>query len=173
MKPVPSSAAGNLAKQAMQAARREKLRQAIAASGLAGMNVSALLASGVNFHTLQKDLCEMQQARTLLRFVENRESRYVTDPAALLAAKARKKERDRITCAAWKQRNKPAPKPVKAKPLKLHPVTAGAVFSNAPADYSRAVVTVIPTPPSRFAPDPGFRGQITADWRESRMRELA
>ena len=173
MKYVPNGNAGNEAKKAIQTARRERLRKAVEAAGHAGLTMAQLAELGINHHTLIKDLCEMGQAGTLLRYIEARESHYVTDPAALVAAKARKKERDKIACTVWKARNKPAPKPVKAKAVKLPAVAINAAFANAPADYSRAVITRIPTPPPRFAPEPGFRGQITADWRESRMRGLA
>lgn len=173
MKYIPNGNAGNEAKRVMQAARREKLRQAVEAAGHDGLTMTQLATLGINHHTLIKDLCEMGQAGTLLRYIEARESHYVTDPAAIVAAKARKKERDRIACAACKARNKPAPKPPKPKAVKLPPVNVSAAFSSAPADYSRAVITRIPTPPPRYAPEPGFRGQITADWRERRMQGLA
>lgn len=51
-------------------------------------------------------------------------------------------------------------------------VTASEAWRAAPADYSRAVITRIPTPAPRFAPEPGFVRQITNDWRESRLQGL-
>ena len=173
MTPKELSDIGNAAQRVKQTARREMLRQAVEAAGHVGLTMAQFAAFDVNHHTLIKDIGDMQRAGVFMRYIEARESHYVTDPAAIAAAKARKKERDRITCAACHARNKPAPKPPKPKAAKLPPVNASTAFSSAEADYSRAVITRIPTPPPRYAPEPGFVRAITADWRESRMREMA
>jgi hypothetical protein len=144
---------GNAAKRAMQAKRREGIRQAVEAAGHTGLTMTDLGTLGLNHHTLIKDLCDMQQAGVLMRYVEARESHYVTDLSAIVAAKARKKARDKITSAACKARNKPAPKLVQPKRVALPKITPCQMFTAAEADYSRATLTRIPTPPDRWAPD--------------------
>ena len=70
------------------------------------------------------------------------------------------------------------------EPLRSTAPTSFAVHSkrvvldkDAPADFSKAKVTVCPgfTEDKRFAfqPDPGWRGQITSDWLNGRLREVS
>ena len=114
-----------------------------------------------------------------------------TDPKRVRSdeAKAQKNERRRkryreLTGGAVRAKSAPKPTPKKRelpKPQQHQKMTihkpaqasASEAFRAAQADYSRAVVTRIPTPRPRFEPEPGFHRAITQDWRERRLQGIA
>ena len=179
------------------AARRERLEfvfQRIAAAGMDGMKVAqAVQIDGSTPRTIEDYLQELCLSGRLKRAKEAGLWTYYGTEDAYKAARARITAREKARQAEWtlakaalrraetaskpkpapKQQAKPKPKEHQKITIKPPKVTPAQAFTTAEADYSRAVITRIPTPPPRFAPEPGFRGQITADWRESRMREMA
>ena len=155
---------------AQRIARINTLHAAIVAAGPQGMKRADIAKLGYAASAVPDYLQELRRAGRIILVAYGTQSVYCATQEwadarqAGLVRETRQKDVDkcRRKRAAKRAANpedkprasprkKPRPQEHQKLTIRLPKPTAAQVFSGAPADYSRAVITRIPTPPARFA----------------------
>jgi hypothetical protein len=163
--------AKNASRVAARQARMQIVMQSIADAGMAGMMAAEAtqLIDGTKPRTIEDYLQELCATGRLKRAKEAGLWTYYGTEAAYKAAHGRIAANERARQTKWTQAkaaqrraeaaSKPAkvpkPKPHQAltiKPAKERRPTPAELFAAGAADYSRAKIIRIPTPPDRWAP---------------------